>query len=145
MSLLTHDEQRTLMTLWSVARSPLMFGGNLPDNDEFTLNLIGNNEVLAVNQKATASKELFSRDNQVAWVAEMAGSPAKYLAVFNIGDAGEEEIGVKWADLGLPANCTVRDLWAKKDLGAVQNGQAFKVNPHASAFFKLTPVGSKAK
>jgi len=145
MSLLTHDEQTTLMTLWSIARSPLMFGGNLPDNDGFTLSLITNDEVLAVNQKATASKELFSRENQVAWVAEMVGSPAKYLAVFNIGDAGEEEIGVKWADLGLPANCVVRDLWAKKDLGSVQNGRAFKVAPHASAFFKLTPAASRAK
>ena len=56
MSLLTHDEQRTLMTLWSIARSPLMFGGHLPDNDEFTLNLITNGEVLAVNQKAVAEQ-----------------------------------------------------------------------------------------
>ena len=61
MSLLTHEEQRTLMTLWSIARSPLMFGGNLPDNDAFTLTLIANDEVLAVNQKASASKELFTR------------------------------------------------------------------------------------
>jgi hypothetical protein len=145
MSLLTRDEQRTLMTLWSIARAPLMFGGNLPDNDNFTLSLITNEEVLAVNQKATSSKELFSRDNQVAWVAETAGSPAKYLALFNIGDAGEEEIGVKWADLGMSANCVVSDLWAKKDLGAVQSGWTFKVAPHASAFFKVTPAASRAK
>jgi alpha-galactosidase len=144
MSLLTHDEQRTLTTLWSIARSPLMFGGNLPDNDDFTLSLIANGEVLAVNQKASASKELFSRENQVAWVGEMAGSPAKYLAVFSIGDAGEEEIAVKWADLGLSANCVVRDLWAKKDTRTVQNGQAFKVDPHASAFFKVTSAASRA-
>ena len=116
MSLLTHDEQRTLMTLWSIARSPLMFGGHLPDNDEFTLALITNDEVLAVNQKATASKELFTRGNQVAWIAEVPG-------------AGEVPGGVQhrryrrgsrsvnWADLGLPANCTVRDLWARKDVG----------------------------
>ena len=145
MSLLTHDEQRTLMTLWSIARSPLMFGGNLPDNDEFTLSLIANGEVLAVNQKAVASKELFSRGNQVAWVAEMAGSPAKVLAVFNLGDTGEEEIGVKWADLGLPPNCMVRDLWAKKDIGTAQDGRTFKVGPHAAAFFKVSPVRTSSK
>jgi hypothetical protein len=140
MSLLTHDEQRTLMTLWSVARSPLMFGGNLPDNDEFTLGLIANGEALAVNQKATASKELFSRGNQVAWVAEMAGSPAKYLAVFNLGDTGDEEIGVKWPDLGLPPNCMLRDLWARKDMGTARDGRTFKVGPHAAAFFKVSPA-----
>jgi hypothetical protein len=143
MSQLTHDEQRTLMTLWSIARSPLMFGGHLPDNDEFTLSMIGNDEVLAVNQKASASTELFTRDNQVAWVAELPGSAARYLAVFNIGDSGEEQIKINWSELGLSGNCAVRDLWAKKDLGPVAGGQTFKVAPHASAFYKITPVSVK--
>jgi alpha-galactosidase len=143
MSLLTHDEQRTLMTLWSVARSPLMFGGHLPDNDDFTLSLINNDEVLAVDQKASASKELFTRGNQVAWVAELPGSPAKYLAVFNTGDDGEEQIKVKWSDLGLSQDCAVRDLWEKKDLGTMTGGQTFKVAPHASAFYRITPAKGK--
>ncbi len=141
MSLLTPDEQHTLMTLWSIARSPLMFGGNLPDNDRFTLDLITNDEVLTVNQKATASRELFTRGNQVAWTSEIAGKPERYLAVFNIGDAGDEEIEIRWTDLGLAANCAVRDLWAHKDLGAVRDGRSFRVAPHAAAFFKLTPKG----
>ena len=143
MSLLTHDEQRTLMTLWSIARSPLMFGGHLPDNDQFTLSLITADEVLAVNQKAGASKELFTRGNQVAWVAELPGSPAKYLAIFNIGDGGEEQIQVKWSELGLSGAAAVRDLWAKKDLGAAADGQTFGVAPHASAFYQIAPAKSK--
>jgi alpha-galactosidase len=140
MSLLTHDEQKTLMTLWSIARSPLMFGGNLPDNDDFTLSLITNAEVLEVNQKATASRQLFSRDNQVAWVAETAGSPSKYLAVFNVGDAASEDIRVSWSELGLPEDCWLRDLWAKRDMGKVERGRVFPLAPHASAFYKLTPA-----
>jgi hypothetical protein len=143
MSLLTHDEQRTLMALWSIARSPLMFGGHLPDNDDFTLSLISNEEVLAVDQKASASKELFTRDNQVAWVAELPGSAEKYLAVFNIGDGGEERIRVDWSELGLSPDCSLRDLWEKKDLGTVTGGQTFKVAPHASAFYKITPAKAK--
>ena len=91
-----------------------------------------------VNQKASASRELFTRGNQVAWMAEMPASPAKQLAVFNIGDAGMEQIQVNWADLGLPRNCMVRDLWEKKDLGTVTGGQIFPVAPHASAFFKIS-------
>jgi alpha-galactosidase len=145
MSLLTPDEQRTLLTLWSIARSPLMFGGNLPDNDDFTLSLISNDEVLAVNQKAARSRELFSRGDQVAWVAEIAGSPSRYLAVFNIGEA-DQEIAVKWTELGLAGNCAVRDLWAGKELGAAQDGQAFRIGPHASAIFRISPVaGSKSR
>jgi hypothetical protein len=142
MSLLTHDEQRTLMTLWSIARSPLMFGGNLPDNDQWSLDLITNDEVLAVNQKAASSRELFTRGNQVAWIAELPGS-SKYLAVFNTGDTQPEDIQVNWSDLGLPANCTVRDLWTKQDLGPKETGQTFKIAPHASAFYRVAPASRK--
>ncbi|MGB7760337.1 MAG: glycoside hydrolase family 27 protein [Bryobacteraceae bacterium] len=140
MSLLTRDEQRMLITLWSVARSPLIFGGNLPDNDAFTLSLLDNDEVLAVNQKATSSHELFARGNQVAWLAEMAGSPARYLAVFNTGDAGEEQFRIDWSDLGLPPSCVVWDLWGRKDVGTLKSGRTFQLAPHAAAFYRLTPA-----
>jgi len=52
-SLFSHDEQYTLMTLWSIFRSPLMFGGDLPSSDAFTISLITNPEVLEVNQNST--------------------------------------------------------------------------------------------
>jgi hypothetical protein len=140
MSLLTHDEQITLMTLWSIARSPLMFGGHLPDNDEFTLSLLTNDGVLQVNQRATSSRELFARGNQIAWTAEIAGSPEKYLAVFNVGDSEEEQVRVDWSELGLPARCRVRDLWARKDLGVIAEGHSVRLKPHAAAMFSVTPA-----
>jgi hypothetical protein len=139
MSLLTRDEQHTLISLWSIARSPLMFGGNLPDNDEFTLSLLTNDEVLAVNQKASASRQLFAHDNQIAWIAVLPGSAARYVAVFNIGDGTDQEIRVNWSDLGLAGSCGVRDLWAKQDLGAVKDGRTFRIAPHASGFYRITP------
>ncbi|HEY3441558.1 MAG TPA: glycoside hydrolase family 27 protein [Paludibaculum sp.] len=138
MSLLTHDEQYTLMNLWCIGRSPLMVGGNLPDNDAFTLALLTNDEVLAVNQKGTMSRQLFARGNQIAWTSEAPGGKTKHLAVFNTGDAAEE-VAVRWSELGLPEKCRVRDLWAKKDLGVVQGGQSFKLAPHASVLIRLTP------
>jgi alpha-galactosidase len=79
----THDEQFTVMTLWSIARSPLIMGGNMPDNDEFTLALLTNDEVLAVNQHSDHNKQLFNTNNQVAWVADVPESHDKYLALFN--------------------------------------------------------------
>jgi feruloyl esterase len=138
MSRLTRDEQVTLMTLWSIARSPLMFGGNLPDNDDFTLSLITNDEVLAVNQRAAAPRQLFARGNQVAWVADAPGPRAKYVAVFNLGDAADEQIRVDWADAGLAGRCVVRDLWARKDIGTVETGSTFSVKPHGAVFVRLT-------
>jgi hypothetical protein len=117
-----------------------MFGGHLPSNDAWTLSLLTNAEVLAVNQQATRSRELFARGNQVAWVAERAGSKARYLAVFHIGDSGEEEIRVDFSELGLPSRCALRDLWEKKNLGIVSGGRAFRLKPHSAGFYRLTPV-----
>ncbi|ACB74648.1 Melibiase subfamily [Opitutus terrae] len=82
----TPDEQRTLMTLWSIARSPLMHGGDLTKTDDFTLSLLTNDEVLAVNQQSENNRPLFDRDQLIAWVADVPGSADKYLAVFNTRD-----------------------------------------------------------
>jgi alpha-galactosidase len=140
MSRLTRDEQIALMTLWSIARSPLMFGGNLPDNDEFTLSLMTNDEVLAVNQKGAGGRQLFARENQVAWVANAPGSRAKYVAVFNLGDTADEQVRINWADVGLGGTCVVRDLWVRKDIGTIDTGSTFQVKPHGAALYRLTPV-----
>src|SRR5205085_2934408 len=58
MSGLTHDEQHTLMSLWAIARSPLMYGGDLPSNDAFSLSLMTNEEVLEANQNGSNAREL---------------------------------------------------------------------------------------
>jgi alpha-galactosidase len=140
MSRLTRDEQVALMTLWSIARSPLMFGGNLPDTDTFTLSLITNDEVLAVNQKASASRQLFANGNQVAWVADAPGADAKYVAVFNLGDTAVEHVRINWADAGLSGKCVVRDLWTRMDIGTLDGGSTFQVPPHGAALYRLTRV-----
>jgi alpha-galactosidase len=140
MSRLTRDEQITLMTLWSIARSPLMFGGNLPDNDDFTLSLITNDEVLRVNQHAGAARQLFAQGNQVAWAADVPGSREKYVAVFNVGEATDESVRIAWADIGLGGRCTVRDLWARQDTGAFEGSAVFRVRPHGAALYRVTPA-----
>jgi len=82
----TPDEQHTLMTLWSIARSPLMHGGDMTQTDDATLALLTNDEVLAVNQHSTNNRPLFQRDELVAWVADVPASADRYLAVFNAQD-----------------------------------------------------------
>ncbi|MGA2544357.1 MAG: glycoside hydrolase family 27 protein [Verrucomicrobiota bacterium] len=83
----TPDEQYTLMTLWSVARSPLILGGNLPKNDGFTLALLTNDEVIAVNQNSTHNKQVYNSTNRIVWVADVPGSKDKYVALFNTSPA----------------------------------------------------------
>ncbi len=82
----TPDEQRTLMTLWSIARSPLMHGGDMTKTDDATLALLTNDAVLAVNQHSRNNRPLFNRDRLIAWTADVPDSPDKYLAVFNARD-----------------------------------------------------------
>ena len=138
MSLLTKDEQITLMTLWAIFRSPLMMGGDLPSNDEFTLKLLTNREVLAVNQDSAKNRELFVRGNQIAWVADVPGSGDKYLAVFNVSDDGTPvEIKVSCKELGRAGRCKARDLWAGRDLGASEEIVSM-VKRHGARLYRVS-------
>lgn len=139
MSGFTHDEQYTLMTLWSIFKSPLMFGGNLPDNDAFTLSLLTNRGVLKVLNESTHNRPLFTDAEKVAWMAEAPGTGAKYLAVFNTGDNGKKSIAVKLSALGLAGNCQVRDLWSGKVWENVKEEFAPEINQHGAGLYKIVP------
>jgi alpha-galactosidase len=138
-SRLTHNEQITLMTLWSIFRSPLMMGGNLTTLDPFTLSLLTNNEVIAVDQTSTGSHELFHHGDQIAWAASVPHSRAEYLALFNTGEK-PEFVQAEWQELGLKGHCQVRDLWKKKDLGEFFGHFAATIAPHGAGLYKITPV-----
>ena len=133
----TKDEQVTLMTLWAIFRSPLMFGGDLPSNDAWTLSLITNREILAVNQYSLNNRELFNRGTQIVWIANVPGSKEKYVALFNLGDdAAEMRVGCR--EIGLQTNrCQVRDLWQATDLGVFQNDIRAKVNSHGAVMLRV--------
>jgi len=133
----TPDEQRTMMTLWCIFRSPLMFGGDLPSNDAATTALITNEEALDVNQHSSGGHQALERGNVRAWVAEGAKAGEKFVAVFNLG-ATAENVELPWIALGLPARTAeMRDLWSHKSLGTVE---AIKVRiaPHGSVLYKVT-------
>ena len=84
----THDEQVTMMTLWSMAKSPLIMGGHLPASDAFTLSLLTNDEVIAVDQRSTNNRQISRQDDLVVWAADAPASPDKYVALFNARDGG---------------------------------------------------------
>ena len=139
-SRLTPEEQRTLLTLWSIFRSPLMIGADLPSLDAATLSLLTNPEVLAIDQHSTHNRELFARGEQIAWAADVPGSPDKYLAVFNLADAGSAEVAVPWSVLGTGAKCEVRDLWEHRDLGVMEKQFAPAIRPHGAGLYRIKPV-----
>ena len=86
MSMFTKDEQYTLMSLFLICRSPLMFGGNLPDNDKFTLDLISNKEAIDVLNKSKNNKLLFNNDGKIVWTADASNGNDKYVALFYTSD-----------------------------------------------------------
>jgi len=135
----TPAEQRTHLTLWAIFRSPLMMGGDLPTLDAATLEMLTNPEMLAVDQHSSHNRELFTRENQVAWAADVPGSRDKYLAVFNLDDQATTEVSVSWSELGLGKRWAVRDLWEKKDLGIVDAAFAPKIEPHGAGLYRITP------
>lgn len=129
----TEDEARTLITLWSIARSPLILGANLTQMDTFTESLLTNPEVITVNQQSSENKPVIQNPTTVVWTAKGA-SDKQYIGVFNFGDS-EQTLSFGWNDLGLNrSSYQLRDLWQMKDMGTAP---ALKVTlaPHASALY----------
>lgn len=83
----TEEEQRTMMTLWSIFRSPMMLGAELPKLDDRTLALITNDRVLHLLEASSAAREVYRNDDIIIWQAKDRHDTAKtYTAVFNIAD-----------------------------------------------------------
>ena len=110
LSLLTQEEQRTLVTLWCIGRSPLMFGGDLPGSPPETIGLLTNDAVLAVLFASQGNREVIRDGNLVAWTADATDRDARYIALFNTGDA-PAELTVLASDVGLADAPALVDLW----------------------------------
>jgi alpha-galactosidase len=132
----TPGEQQTVMTLWSIFRSPLIFGGDLPSNDAATTALITNEEVLDVDQHSRGGHQSLDRGNIRAWVANTANPAEHYLAVFNLGESAEK-VDLRWNDVGLAARIgEIRDLWAGKELERA-DGIRVHLPAHASVLYRV--------
>ncbi|MGG1635296.1 glycoside hydrolase family 27 protein [Paenibacillus sp. NRS-1760] len=130
----TRDEQVTMMSLWAIFRSPLMFGGEMRDNDEWTLSLLTNEEVLSLHRNGRGARQLYREQDRIAWTAQ--GDDALYVALFNASDQ-EDTVAVTLAQLGLADAPLVRNLWTRENLGSL-NELSFSLPPHGSLLLKLT-------
>jgi len=136
-SLLTQDEQYTLMSLWSIFRYPLMMGGDLPTSDSFTYGLLTNAEVLDVDQHSDNGREAYRDANIIVWTADDPRRGAKYVGVFNVGDA-MQTVDLPWSRIGLPwEGAAVRDLWLHKDSGKA-TALTVALRPHASVLYRVS-------
>jgi alpha-galactosidase len=149
-SKLTPDEQYTHISLWCLLSSPLLLGCDLSQLDEFTLNLLTNDEVLAVNQDALGNQAIKAiiTDTYQVWVKELKdGSMA--LGIFNTGSDDPVEafswddkpqgsqITVSWQELGINGKKMVRDLWRQKDLGEFEGSFSTTVPFHGVTLVRM--------
>jgi alpha-galactosidase len=140
---LTHDEQRTFVTLWCIFPSPLMVGGDLPKADPWTTSLLTNAEVIAVDQHSTGNHPVITTDSVAVWIAKSATPSGHYVAVFNLA-ATDQTIQYAWKDLDLPpGKYQLRDLWEGKDLGPA-NSLRLTLPPHGSVLYAVSPPGKVA-
>ncbi len=132
---LTLLEQQTMLTLWAVARSPLILGANLTRLDPATLTLLTNSDVLAVNQRGHDQHQASVEANAVAWTSELA--PGQHvLALFNLGDQSLTT-DRPFTFYNLPARAyTARDLWSHTT-AAPSLTLRLTLGPHASALLEL--------
>lgn len=136
---LTEDEQRTLVTLWAIARSPLFVGANLTELDDWTGELLTNADVIRVNQMATASRMAGRDGNVIAWTSDLRNG-THALALFNLGDAPVTVMTKSFASYGLTQRKSykVRDVWAKKDLGLQEDAvSGYSLAPHGCVLWML--------
>ena len=131
------DEQRTLMTLWCIARSPLFVGGDLRKLDDFTLSLLTNEEALAVNQHGLESRELFRHEGLAAWSARADGQDT-YVAAFNLRDV-VASIPITLAKLDINGGVRVRDLWQRADLPPARAEFRPRIPAHGAGLYRLSP------
>lgn len=85
----TKNEQYTLMSMWAIGRSPLIFGGDMTKLDDFTKEMLTNPEMLKVNQQSTNNRQVSRDKNLIVWTADVPKSKDKYVALFNAQSKGD--------------------------------------------------------
>jgi len=140
MSRLPKEEQYTLMTFFAIFKSPLFFGGDLPSNDEFTLSLLTNKEVLKMHKESTDVKLVLQEEGKMIVTSANEKTGETYLALFNTSNDGQKEFDVDLSDLGLNKEVKIIDLWSGKDFGVNLGSFNYKLSPHESGLFKLSEL-----
>ncbi len=126
----THDEQRTMMTLWCLFGSPLMLGAELTKLDDWTLSLLTNRDVLAMLTPDCRPRQICRDEGRAVWTAEDAKRGTRYAAFFNLSD--------ETACMNMPLDAAGgRELWTG-ETAAVQEGKiSVWLAPHACAVYRL--------
>lgn len=136
---LTPDEQYTHVSAWCLMSVPLLLGCDLTKLDDFTLGLLTNDEVLAVNQDPLGKQAtVISRQGDAGVMAKDLEDGSKAVGLFYPGDSSAtQRVVLRWSDLGITGKYIVRDLWRQKDLGVFEGEFAADVRRHGVVMVSL--------
>jgi alpha-galactosidase len=137
---LSPNEQYTHISLWCLLSAPLLIGCDLDRLDDFTLNLLSNDEVLAVDQDALGQQasRVASDGTSEVWAKKLEdGSSA--VGLFNRGRT-PAKVRADWGSLKTSGKQSVRDLWRQKDLGTFDSQFEADVPPHGVVLVRVSPA-----
>lgn len=137
---LTPNEQYTHVSLWCLLAAPLIFSGDMTRLDAFTLGLLSNDEVIAVDQDPLGKPgRRVAKDKDLeVWAKEMEDG-SKAVGLFNRGEQ-PAKVTARWSDLGLSGRQTVRDLWRQKDIATLEREFMATVPRHGVVLVQMKPV-----
>jgi hypothetical protein len=144
----THNDQVTILSLWSILPSPLIFGGNVQSltsdttTGPWTVALLTNEEVLAVNQDAlgTHAKRIAQQGTTEVWARDLSGG-RKAVALFNRGTA-DATVSATFSQLGVSGTPAVRDLWNRANVSGMTTGISVNVPYGAAMMYVLSPAST---
>ena len=128
----TQAEQRTMMTLWGMMRSPLMIGAEMTKNDAFTLALLTNADVLNIGKESYCGHPLTTTGDESVWVAPRQDGKGVYVALFNLSEE-ERTVSLPEGGLEMPWSCAT-ELWTKQPASALSAA----LPPHDAAVYLVT-------
>lgn len=112
MTYFTREEQKTMMTLWGVFRSPLMMGGEMRDNDDWTLSLLTNEDLLAIHREGRGARQFMREDEIVVWNSRLTDG-RDCIALFNLNDE-ERKVSYAMEQAGVSQRQSAKEIWGQK-------------------------------
>jgi hypothetical protein len=137
---LTETENKAHFGLWALMAAPLVAGNDVRSVSQTTLAILTHPEVIAIDQDSAGvqGRRIRKEGDFEVWAKPLGTSYETYaIGLFNRSGAASS-MSIRWSELGLdPASVTVRDVWAKKDLGGFKDLYSVQVPSHGLALLKI--------
>lgn len=134
----TKDEQITMLTLWSIFRSPLMIGGEMTKFDDFTMSLITNENILSMHTNSRHAHQVFRKyfgENEIILWQSICATGGEYVAIFNAGDT-QQNVEIGLCKLEIYNVVSALNLWNNEKFEIAEKITA-KIPPHGAIALKL--------